>query len=226
MKANMRTKFTITPLPTDASDMPTFTRTAHATANTANAARPLNATEKRFQAGKAGMAKTATERMFDGLSKSEITARLNEIFEKPDPLIRTMEQLWNDDLHAKLMVGASAPTKHVKPSADGATEPLTTQRTRSQLSKEHYHSVSLAAHRFLLHCEITADELVDRYAHLLDGRTDIYGELEEIPPDIYHVCARFWLPMRRRSARLPEDIIVVSSLTANVTLILLANEIH
>jgi hypothetical protein len=226
MKANMRTKFTITPLPTDASDMPTFTRTAKAIANTANAARPLNTTEKRLQAGKAGMAKTATVRMFDGLSKSEITARLNEIFEEPDPLIRTMEQLWHDDLHAKLMVGAPAPTKHVKPSAEGATELLTTQRTKSRVSTEGYYSVSLAAHRVLLSCEITADELLDRYTRLLQGGTDIYGELEEIPPDIYHVCARYRLPMRRRSARLPEDIIVASSLTSNVTLILLANEIR
>ena len=172
------------------------------------------------------MAKTASERMFEGLTESQITDRLNAMFEKPDPLLRTMEQLWHDDLHAKLMVGAPTPTKHVKPSAEDATEPLTTQRTRSQLSKEHYHSVSLAAHRVLLSCDITADELLDRYAHLLDGRTDIYGELEEIPPDIYHVCARFRLPMRRQSARLREEIIVVSSLTANVTLILLANEIR
>lgn len=200
--------------------MPTMPTMPTRSANTPNP------TEERPQAQSTAMVEAKVRR----LTLREIDALINDINESFRLLRCTRDRAWHEALHARLLPGAAAATKQVKPSAEGATEPLTTQltntqREKSQVSTEHCCSISIAAHQVLLRSKTTAEELLSRYAHLLQGGREMYGTLDETPPDIDHFCGRFQR-LKPRGAWLSVDIIVVSGRTDNVTLILLANEIR
>ena len=196
---------------------------AQASANTADTPNP---TEERPQAQSTLMAEAKVRR----LTPREIDALTNEVDESIRLLRLIRDRSWHEALHARLLPGAAAATTQVMPSALGATEPLTTQltntqREKSQVSTEHYCSISIAAHKVLLRRNTTAEELLAMYSRLLDGRSETYGRLLEIPPGIDHFCGKFHR-LKHRGASLSVDIIVVSGRTDNVTLILLADEIR
>lgn len=196
---------------------------AQATTNTADTPNP---TEERPQAQRTLMAEAKVRR----LTPKEIDALTNEVNESFRLLRLIRDRSWHEALHARLLPGAAAATKRAKPLAEGATEPsttqlTTTQREKSQVSTEHYCSISIAAHKVLLSRNTTAEELLARYSSMLQGRSEMYGTLLEIPPGIDHFCGRFHR-LKHRGASLSVDIIVVSGRSDNVTLILLADEIR